>query len=1468
MTNITLFILDKNKRVIDVISNAGTEKNAFYDDTFTQEINVASIFEFSLELNQRTKESVKAGNYLLFKYRNKNYLFTIATVETDDSDGYAEAKVYCESISLILYNSVVPKTTLNNCNATTFLTTILQDTDFSVGIVDTEVDKNAALIETDKSKSVYDLLTDQLETFKAEMDIRIEVSGNKVTNMYIDLYSKLGSNNGARFDYNTNLESVTRKEDISDLCTAIIGIGKDELDFRESEWSIDEGKPADKPRGANFIADDMANAMFGFPGKYIYGIYEDSNCEDPWTLLEKSYEELQERKQPKIDYECKVVYLDKDINLGDTITIVDRTYPEPLQLTARVNKLEISFSDESQNTCEFANYNKAYSNMITKNDTLEELKNYILGLNIGKLTLAEIEVIKQYMSKLGIDKETIDKLFAEIIDDINKGSTVTPGEVVNRISGGLWIGDSRMVAMKKHNLFKVDESDSGSGGTTIGADYKTALALYQSIGIGRKIAPSQAEYDKMVSSSNKYKISTIVKYWAAKFGLDVNLVYAMIMAESSADPYNHGKTSGSGYGLMQCERSIFFNQAQEIKYLDGTKKSFTPSYSTMQPGSGGTTTLNGITVDKNISNQVMLGCNELRQAMEYAHNNIFAGLVSYNMGVGAMYWIVSRYVCDTYGYTFVNKKSIKAQSAAAQKKIYEVLENGGFEFANWRQVYKNNGGKGTVDNVEGYVAWYKIENGQLPYIYDKNGNKLGYGVSGKTVAKTNYSASSSNAVVTYATNTQLTPTRRKIVDKAKEIVQLHIDKKASYSQVPRTIDDTKRKYIKKGSRAKVNSRGKYQTIGSSYFGVPTSANDGKGVIGYDCSSFASCCYMNAGLKSLYNGNCSGGSIMNEIVGNGGMMWLANAEGRKKAKPGDCIMFASGKNPTQNDMDKRKFISTHHIGVYIGDDQMAHASQWAQHPNAIKISKLSTYKTLASAFFIRPKDLQETDKNESTVEDTATDVGNNIVAKCVIGASAYHFYSGSQLKKVVQVGSYSDTTEYPSDPPYIFVHLGVNDPYQSGYSSLKTLLSLLRTKYPTKPIFVARELHVGSNVSNYVDFNKAIDTFNAQIAEYCNNHEKVYQIDISTNLEESGVLKSSITADGIHLKTKADYQVLFNNITSKIKYTKPDGTESSGDDSGESGGDSGESGGTTPVNYRDVEQVLYSTNNYYYSDTLGSLYFKLPSKVVDSYYSRLKFTTSPNFKYTQSKIAYLEGEDCVAGQLTPRPNTTYKIIIMANANDSINYKYYGSVTVIKSGGYSDPYTFAGGSKVVEIAKTYYNQSGLEYRGQYSTTAKYTPATYANPYANLSKWYDSTRKKGQIDCSTLTKYTYMGIDYDHSPYANHKMTSVKRNTSYSWAFTFPRTAAEQAEYCVKNGWVLHDVDTEKYSNLEPGDLIFWDRDNKENGRYMNCSHSAICVGEIDGVVNTIESTTCENGVKIRPITENTADKILFVARPKKA
>lgn len=89
--------------------------------------------------------------------------------------------------------------------------------------------------------------------------------------------------------------------------------------------------------------------------------------------------------------------------------------------------------------------------------------------------------------------------------------------------------------------------------------------------------------------------------------------------------------------------------------------------------------------------------------------------------------------------------------------------------------------------------------------------------------------------------------RNKIVEKAKEIVELHAKGKAGYSQGSppgnRTVDDTKR-----------------VTGSNPYL---------KDVFVYDCSSMVSCCYKYAGLNSMYNKNTY--AQVREIVSNGGEM---------------------------------------------------------------------------------------------------------------------------------------------------------------------------------------------------------------------------------------------------------------------------------------------------------------------------------------------------------------------------------------------------------------------------------------------------------------------------------------------------------------------------------------------------------------------------------------------------------------------
>lgn len=192
--------------------------------------------------------------------------------------------------------------------------------------------------------------------------------------------------------------------------------------------------------------------------------------------------------------------------------------------------------------------------------------------------------------------------------------------------------------------------------------------------------------------------------------------------------------------------------------------------------------------------------------------------------------------------------------------------------------------------------------------------------------------------------------RKKIVEKAKEIVDLHAKGKAGYSQGSppgnRTVDDTKR------------------VTGSN----PYLSN----VFVYDCSSMVSCCYKYAGLNSMYDKNTY--AQVKEISSNGGEMWAADEEGLKKAKPGDLIFTHEGMGAVLASMFG-KYIPTQHVMIYIGDNKIAHAStQNKPVPKQIRIDDVSVHLKPYN-FFARPKDLIDADKNAAN--NNITSAGGEI-----------------------------------------------------------------------------------------------------------------------------------------------------------------------------------------------------------------------------------------------------------------------------------------------------------------------------------------------------------------------------------------------------------------------------------------------------------------------------------------------------------
>ena len=233
-----------------------------------------------------------------------------------------------------------------------------------------------------------------------------------------------------------------------------------------------------------------------------------------------------------------------------------------------------------------------------------------------------------------------------------------------------------------------------------------------------------------------------------------------------------------------------------------------------------------------------------------------------------------------------------------------------------------------ADSVQ--VNKYSSENFYFEGFAEMNGVTEGSGaVPGDTPAGSGGGGTSSNP------STGGSALRDKIVEMAKLIVADHDAGNAKYCQSPRTVDYKKP-----------------QTSG--------------GKVCYDCTSFVSCCYLHAGLNSMYSKSCSGGTLVAEIVNNGGDMWLLDDAGLQKAKPGDVLLKATSK-VTQAKMGTK--IATSHAMIYIGDGKISHA---ASTKTGIKTETLKDSFRWKDGchFFVRPKDLKDADTKEANTT-TAT-----------------------------------------------------------------------------------------------------------------------------------------------------------------------------------------------------------------------------------------------------------------------------------------------------------------------------------------------------------------------------------------------------------------------------------------------------------------------------------------------------------------
>ncbi|HEY8414828.1 MAG TPA: phage tail spike protein, partial [Thermaerobacter sp.] len=322
--------------------------------------NAASTYEFAVPADHADARAIESDGYAIIRDLDGQLLqFRIKAITDDkDQEGRKILRVFCENSALELNGAIVRPQTWAGVSASQALTNALAGTRWQPGEVEWA---GTRTITIQDHQTVTATLHQIAAEFGAELRWRFEWRDGRIVARYVDLLERRGRDTGVRLEYTQDIKGLQRVEDTTELVTALIGLGKSDdqgrrLTFADVEWSKAAGKPADKPKGQDWVGDPDALERFGLPdGRHLFGVFDDPDETDPNRLLEKTWQALQHRIQGRFSYVVELAVLErltglshKAVRLGDTVKVVDNTVNPPLVLEARVVEIERSYTDPSR----------------------------------------------------------------------------------------------------------------------------------------------------------------------------------------------------------------------------------------------------------------------------------------------------------------------------------------------------------------------------------------------------------------------------------------------------------------------------------------------------------------------------------------------------------------------------------------------------------------------------------------------------------------------------------------------------------------------------------------------------------------------------------------------------------------------------------------------------------------------------------------------------------------------------------------------------------------------------------------------------------------------------------------------------------------------------------------------------------------------------------------------------------------
>ena len=314
-----------------------------YNDWFEQDLDTGiGTYQFTVDkIGDPEIEKINVGCYLIVKDGSKIRSFEVMRIEEDKDS----KTIHAEDAGLDLLGEQVPPYSADKSYPIThYIAEFTYDSGWEIGINEIPSSTTRKL-EWDGTDTATKRLRQLVKRFDAEIAYDFEFVHGKISRKLIHIYKKIGEDKKVRLEVGREVSNVKRTISIENLATMIVATGADGITLAGVEYN--EGNIR-SPKNSIYLIDYDAVERWKRAGNTpggggIVKRYE-SEAKTPQALMTEAVIKLKQWNHPEVTYDVSISLLPEEINIGDTVAIVDNNFEPALVVEGRVSSIKKSIA--------------------------------------------------------------------------------------------------------------------------------------------------------------------------------------------------------------------------------------------------------------------------------------------------------------------------------------------------------------------------------------------------------------------------------------------------------------------------------------------------------------------------------------------------------------------------------------------------------------------------------------------------------------------------------------------------------------------------------------------------------------------------------------------------------------------------------------------------------------------------------------------------------------------------------------------------------------------------------------------------------------------------------------------------------------------------------------------------------------------------------------------------------------------